>query len=268
MNNNLIIEVDITTRCNLSCLYCNRLCNSERKYNIKRTKQDMTLKHIYYLCSEIRKNQKGYISMIRVLGGEPLLSPIIYEAINQFEKLKKEGYIKKINIVTNGTIVIPAKLEKYVVFSPIIISDLYKRNKPAPKDEIYNLKSSKHRNITIAPVDYNIPGKLCNSIADCGINYSVYGFSYTATCLPALIVFPDNHKYFIYYLPKSINELIPEDFENNVCSKCNFSFDKESYESIIKTKEIYNNIGVTWLEQIQKNIMNYKEPNTNWLNKI
>ena len=116
-----IIEVDITFRCNLSCRHCNRLCNSERKYNIIRENPDMTMKHIDYLIKEIKRFPKGKIQLIRIIGGEPLLSPILLSAVQKFEVLLKETYINEINIVTNGTITIPDEIRKYIVFSPQII---------------------------------------------------------------------------------------------------------------------------------------------------
>ncbi len=44
------------------------------------------------------------VKMIRILGGEPLLSDIIDYAVRAFEELKDIGYIEQINIVSNGTI--------------------------------------------------------------------------------------------------------------------------------------------------------------------
>ena len=64
----------------------------------------MSMRHIDYLVSQIKKLNKGAIRMVRILGGEPLLSPIIVSAVKSFEKLIETGYIQEINIVTNGTV--------------------------------------------------------------------------------------------------------------------------------------------------------------------
>ena len=48
MMEKLIIEVDITHRCNLICRHCNRLCNAENQYAIVRNSLDMDMRHIDY----------------------------------------------------------------------------------------------------------------------------------------------------------------------------------------------------------------------------
>ena len=98
MMEKLIIEVDITHRCNLICRHCNRLCNAENQYAIVRNSLDMDMRHIDYLCREIKSIRKGSIETIRILGGEPLLSKILEPAVQAFEILKDEGYISNINI--------------------------------------------------------------------------------------------------------------------------------------------------------------------------
>ena len=49
----------------------------------------MSMRHIDYLVSQIKKLNKGTIRMVRILGGEPLLSPIIVAAVKSFEKINK-----------------------------------------------------------------------------------------------------------------------------------------------------------------------------------
>ena len=58
----------------------------------------MDMRHIDYLCREIKSIRKGSIETIRILGGEPLLSKILEPAVQAFELLKDEGYISNINI--------------------------------------------------------------------------------------------------------------------------------------------------------------------------
>lgn len=70
------------------------------------------------------------------------------------------------------------------------------------KDEVCGIKNVKHRNITISPIDMNLRANICDRIGVCGIQYSVYGFSYTAACFPAMYVSQRNHKRFLKYLPK------------------------------------------------------------------
>lgn len=91
----IIVEVDITHRCNLACRHCNRLCNAEKLYGVTRSHIDMEKVHIDFLCQEIKRHQPGLIKMIRILGGEPLLSDIIDYAVRAFEELKDIGYIEQ-----------------------------------------------------------------------------------------------------------------------------------------------------------------------------
>ena len=73
MMEKLIIEVDITHRCNLICRHCNRLCNAENQYAIVRNSLDMDMRHIDYLCREIKSIRKGSIETIRILGGGAII---------------------------------------------------------------------------------------------------------------------------------------------------------------------------------------------------
>jgi len=61
------IEVEITFKCNLKCRHCNRFCNSEKEYNIKRNISGMTLEHITYLCSEIIRFPKLRFDTVRII---------------------------------------------------------------------------------------------------------------------------------------------------------------------------------------------------------
>lgn len=267
-----IIEVDITFRCNLSCLYCNRICNAEHLYNINRSKTNMTMCHIDYLCKEIKKHPIGKIKLIRILGGEPLLSSILLESVVEFEKLLDTGYIKKIQIVTNGTILIPQEIKDYIIFSPQVISDLYNnQNEPASLKEVCSLKSTKHRNITIVPEDYNKSVNICDRVIICGVNYNIYGFSFTAPCLPSMLIFPENNNRFLYQLPKTYRDFIFDDFEKNVCAKCCFAFSKYEYSNKLNDIEelkINNFIGSTWKNQIADNKGLFHEPNIGWLENV
>jgi hypothetical protein len=134
-------------------------------------------------------------------------------------------------------------------------------------EDVYHTKNSKHRNICLAPNDFGQSGKLCDRVLICGINYSIYGFSFTSPCLATLVVFPSLHKYFFYELLHSYKDLIDDDFEANVCSKCCFAlyFDEKS-EIQLTNKVLLSHIGTTWKNQIVNNENSYKEPSINWIN--
>ena len=255
-----ILEIDLTYTCNLSCRHCNRLCNSENLYNIKRSKLDMEDKHIDYLVSQIRNYPKGKINLVRIIGGEPLLSPILNNTVCKMELLLKEDFLKELKIVTNGTIPISKEIKKYITLSPIeLLYKLENKNGPLPKNYVYMIKNSKHRNITVVPNDLNQKSTLCNRVLTCGICYTIYGFLFTAPCTPAMLVFPDNHKRFLYHLPKTFRDFTLNNFESHVCNNCGFRLEKHQLNGDI------DNIGTTWRVQIEKNSELLTEPNLNWI---
>lgn len=270
MINNLIIEVDITHRCNISCRHCNRLCNAEHLYGITRKSNNMDMRHIYYLIEQIRNHPKGIVKLIRILGGEPLLSDIIVEAVKCFEAIKDDGYIKEINIITNGTIEIPHECLPYIVYAPQIVGSIIsQKGRLLSPNEVYSIKNIKHRNITIVPSDINCDYHLCDRVHDCGIHYSVFGFSYTAPCFPSLMITKQNHKYFRHELPETISDLISERFESDVCSICNYAL--ENYKDLVAQNpalQSKNLIGRTWQLLIGINRLNYSEPDTTWIDNI
>lgn len=265
----MIIEVDITQRCNLSCRHCNRLCNAEINYGIVRQDTDMRMSHINYLINQIKSKPKGSISMVRVLGGEPLMSPIIVDAIKAIESLVTEGYISTINIVTNGTLPIPEVCRPYIVYAPQIVGALIKKKgAPLTAKEVCAIKNVKHRNITISPIDFGMPYKVCDRINVCGIHYTVYGFSLTAPCFPSLMVFENNHKYFLNHLPDDIDELCPKSFCKDVCSLCSFAI--EDYKNLCMQHTEFQTktyCGKTWNSMIKKNKNGYQEPSRTWINE-
>ena len=266
--NNIIIEVDITHRCNMHCRHCNRLCNAESFYGTSRTHKDMQKKHIDYLCNEIIKAPCGMISMIRIIGGEPLLSKIIDYAVIRFEELKRGGYIKHINIVSNGTIQPSPICQPYIVYSPVIVGDMIeKRGRCLDTDEVYQIKNQKHRNITISPIDVNVEYCICDRIDVCGIQFTAFGFSYTACCFPAMYVSRKNHKRFLHHLPMSTDDFFDEDFEKDVCSLCVFAIkDYKTFIQQASEMQDQNFIGSHWQSLISQNIHSFNEPDTKWIN--
>ena len=264
----MTIEVDITHRCNLTCRHCNRLCNADKLYGIKRSVLDMDMRHINFLISEIKKQPKGSVQLVRILGGEPLLSEIIVSATESLKNLIDDGYIGDLNIVTNGTIAVPDICNPYIVYAPKIVGEIVKLKGLLSDKEVYDIKNNKHRNITISPSDFHYEYDICDRVKDCGIHYSVYGFSYTAPCFPSLMIAECNHKYFFHRLVDA-HRLICGNFKEDVCSICNFSI--TDYKRLIDDNphlHSRNYIGQMWDNIIKRNRNSYKEPDTSWINNI
>lgn len=262
-----IIEIDITHRCNLACRHCNRLCNSYQKYGIERSMLDMDMRHISFLIAEIKSQPKGTYDLLRIIGGEPLLSPILIDTVKCFEKLIEEGYAKHISIVTNGTLPIPKYIKSYIVFAPMIIGEMVNRvQRPLTPAEVYAIKNIKHRNITICPSDFGYSAQICDRIDVCGIHYSVFGFSYTAACFPSMMMFDFNHKRFLRHLPATTDLFFDDSFSKEVCNFCVFAID--NYADLVASDATLNNdqyIGSTWQSQIRRNKCSFVSPNVDWI---
>lgn len=267
MKRKWIIEVDITHRCNMACRHCNRFCNAKAMYGISREKKDMKKEHIDFLCSEIRRQSAGKIGILRIIGGEPLLSPIITYAIDMFEGLLNNKYIDAIHVVTNGTVEVPECCASYIVYAPECVGDIIKsQGRILTTAEVYFIKNVKHRNITLCPMDFNLVYNICDRIDVCGIQYSVYGFSYTAACFPAMLISSVNHKRFLYHIPNSITDFFDDDFKDSVCAICVYAIcDYKKMVELNPAIQLQTHIGTTWNKIINDNKLSYKEPDVLWI---
>jgi len=262
-----IVEVDITHRCNLKCRHCNRLCNAEQIYNILRNVKDMDVRHIRFLCSQIRRLPPGKVRMIRVLGGEPLLSPILKMALESFESLRTEGFIHDIVVMTNGTVAVPVYLQPYIIHYPPKVQNMLESSGAITIDDVYSIKDEKHVNITVSPADMGLSvSSPCDRYIGCGIHYTIYGFSLSAPCFPSIFVFQKNHRFFMHRLPSSIKEFVDETFAEDVCSVCVYGLRLLG----IDTGKLCNNkMGNRWSLEVKSNKeTGFSEPDTLWIDDV
>lgn len=262
-----IVEVDITHRCNLKCRHCNRLCNADQIYNIHRRVKDMDERHIKFLCSQIRRLPPGKVRMIRVLGGEPLLSPILKIAIESFELLRTDGFIKDIVVMTNGTLAVPVYLQPYIIHYPPKVQDMLDSNGAITIEDVYFLKDEKHVNITMSPADMGLSvSSPCDRYIGCGIHYTIYGFSLSAPCFPSLFVFQKNHRFFIHHIPSSIKEFVDDTFAEDVCSVCVYGLRLLGIDTgMLCTSKM----GDRWSLEVKSNKeTGFGEPDTSWIKDV
>lgn len=262
-----IVEVDITHRCNLKCRHCNRLCNAEQIYNIHRNVKDMDERHIRFLCSQIRRLPRGKVRMIRVLGGEPLLSPILKIALESFESLRTEGFIHDIVVMTNGTVAVPVYLQPYIIHYPQKVQNILESSGTITIEDVYSIKDEKHVNITVSPADMGLSvSSPCDRYIGCGIHYTIYGFSLSAPCFPSIFVFQKNHRFFMHHIPSSIKEFVDETFAEDVCSVCVYGLQLLG----IDTGKLCNNkVGNRWSQEVKSNKeIGFPEPDTSWIGDI
>lgn len=138
------VEIPLTTVCTLNCKGCSALMNHYKKpehidlkHNIK------ALERLVMSCDTIRH--------LRLLGGEPLSYPYLYDILCFTEKEEK---IKRVTIVTNGTLLINdnrvieiLKNKKFDVF----ISDYGEFSRK--KDELFNQLNENHIKCRLADKD-------------------------------------------------------------------------------------------------------------------
>lgn len=130
------IEIVLTTICTLKCRGCSALMDKYKEQS--HTDIDINIKSLKRLI-----NCCDTIGHFRILGGEPLCYPNLYEIL---ELVKDENKVKRVTIVTNGTLLINDKKiinilknSKYDVF----ISNYGKTSRK--KDEL--IKELKDNNI-------------------------------------------------------------------------------------------------------------------------
>ena len=178
-----------------------------------------------------------------------------------------EGYANDINIVTNGTVRPSEISQKYLVYSPVCVGEMIKeKGRELTTEEVYRIKNIKHRNITVCPKDLDLNAKICDRVSVCGIQYSVYGFSYTAACFPAMFVSNNNHSRFLHYLPIDITDFFDSSFEKEVCSICVSAI--ENYKSLVRECPNIQDtkyVGLHWKTIINNNSKEFVEPDISWI---
>ena len=142
------VEIVLTTYCTLNCKGCSALMtyykNSERE-NIDLDKNKKAIKRLVEVSNSI--------DHLRLLGGEPLLYPNLYEILKYTEK---EDKIKRVTIVTNGTINLTDKKMINILKKPkfdVNISDYGKLS--CKKEELMNTLNSNNIKYDIRGLDLN-----------------------------------------------------------------------------------------------------------------
>lgn len=151
------VELEITSRCNLMCKFCDRRCSQAP------AKESMSLEQIHHFVDEsIRLN---YIwNSISVLGGEPALHPDLEEIIRILKKYTLQFPDCNLSLVTNYH-------GKGVIQTIDKISDMIEVIK-RPKTE----NPEWFNNIDLAPLDYGKMSFSCNITHECGLGLTARGY--------------------------------------------------------------------------------------------
>jgi len=151
------IEIDITYRCDLKCMNCDRSCRQAE------ADCDMSLQQIKKFTEESDEIEHEW-KRIRIMGGEALLHPEVERILEVFSSYGKIHTHTFIELFTNG-------IEKDIPSIPdnIAVHNTHKMSIYNKKFEPYNL----------APIDMNISAdyrKGCWITSDCGMGLNAYGY--------------------------------------------------------------------------------------------
>ncbi len=222
--NKLIVDLDITTKCNLTCANCSRFSN------LSSTWIEMGMKDIWKFATE--NQHYGKSLTVKVIGGEPTVHPLIDDIILRLDK------VFHVVLVTNGvknyTPPVDICIEdsaKWVGISPGFWSTC-----DAPKDDK-----------TFDDEDYSFG---CDNATACGNLYTMDGY-YPCTIagsIDRMLREPGGPREHMLSLGKAtLDEATTNDNKdlvfNKLCNYCGFykrmGF-KEAYkDDFVRTTEQY-----------------------------
>ncbi|MBW2046062.1 MAG: radical SAM protein [Deltaproteobacteria bacterium] len=162
--NTSFIEIDITYKCNLKCINCNRSCVHAP------SSEGMSLKQIKKFIQESIKQQRKW-KHINILGGEPTLHPGILEILGLLIAYKHNySPDTSLCLTTNGT---GRQVNEILSRVPKEIRIYYSK-----KNQV---ELAGHWNFCLAPIDMKIYSHMdftagCWIIKECGIGLSRFGF--------------------------------------------------------------------------------------------
>jgi nucleoside-diphosphate-sugar epimerase len=227
------IEIDITYRCNLQCIDCNRSVSQVP------SKDEMSLEQIKKFVKE-SIDEKIYWERIRVLGGEPTLHPQFFEIIDQLLWYKKEYSTSTIiEIVSNGYgEKVKAKIKKIKALDVFIDENSYKDG---------NLVQRDFDSFNVAPEDIEKYGTSNYSLGcwiteSCGIGLTPYGYYPCAISggIDRIFGYDLGRK----RLPEDSDEM--KDLLNTFCRKCGH-FKNRHFEDLEGKAEVHHGeISKTW----------------------
>ncbi len=161
------IEIDITYRCNLKCINCNRSCSQAP------SKEEMKVEQIEEFIKEsIKKNIKW--EQVKLLGGEPTLHTRLFTIIRLLLLYKNiHNPDMRIVIATNGfgdyVKSILTKLPKEI--------DIQNTHKSPKNPRFFSFNMAPKDNFLYNNVDYS---NGCRIIAEDGIGLTPYGYYHCA----------------------------------------------------------------------------------------
>ncbi len=205
------LEIDLTYQCNQQCPKCLKLCNNNN-FNLFQKKDSLSLNQIKKIINEIKAfycKFRPTMYNIKLIGGEPLLHPHIIQICILFNQLIEENIITRIELWTNGTIIVPEQIKK----TQIKIVTLFDQNEA---------KTSLHNAILVSPNDLGItpPPFLSCNLLKCGIVVSYNGYAPSPICSTYMRIF-ELWNLFLDHIPLNLKEF--GDLTHVLCLHCPFN---------------------------------------------
>lgn len=157
------IEIDITYACSLACYNCNRSVRQAP------SAEGMSVDQIKKFVQESIESGKKW-KRIRLLGGEPVIHPKIFEILDVLLKYKREhSQATEIAVHTNGY---GKAVEKRLPLMPkdVIIVNT---SKESDVNEFYPFNLAPRDSAFYKYADYSVG---CRVPVDCGIGLTPYGY--------------------------------------------------------------------------------------------
>lgn len=228
--NHYCIEIDITYKCNLKCLNCNRSCRQAP------SDESMSLEQIGKFVDESIRRRKKW-GRIRIVGGEPTLCPHFFDIMEQILLYKKDfSPATRIYLVTNGV----GKVVNDVLSQIPRRIEIINTAKKSPVNKFYPFNVAPIDDAMYKGVDYS---NACWIPYACGIGLTSYGYYPCAVggAIDRIFGFDIGRKRIPATNDLMINEL------RVLCSYCGI------FKSSIKDEKITKQMmSSTWKKAYQK----------------
>ncbi len=153
-----VVELEITTDCNLKCVNCDRSCRQAP------SKERMTLMEIQKFVNESIEHQHKWKRIV-VLGGEPTLHPDLNRIFDILKTYKNTYQECDIKIYSNG-------FGNYVTNTLKSIPNWVKIKNSRKKSPVKH----GHSLYNNAPIDHGLPATVCSIPWRCGLGLTKNGY--------------------------------------------------------------------------------------------
>lgn len=226
------LEMNLTTRCQLQCVNCNRLCHV---YPDRGEEEDMSIEQIQRFIGQLRESPVK-VKRLKLLGGEPLLVPHFAEVYGLLAAAVDEGFIRNIKIESN-----------HVLPKPDVADHPHIRWAGKPQHR------KRHLPVLWSPRDMGHETKgPCSMPRICGPSLDAYGYSLCSVCVMMFRLF-DREDLYRDEFPGNWHEDFAEAIEV-MCPQCIWSMPQKWCEAhaypLNDTPQEAQNATPSWAERL------------------